>query len=290
MKVVIFCGGKGLRLRDFSEAIPKPMVPVGPRPIIWHTMKYFAHHGHKEFILALGHKADVIKDFFLTYVEAMSNDFVLTNGGRTVTLLSSDIDDWKITFVDTGIESNVGERLVRVRDHVAVDEMFLCAYADCLTDAPLDKMIDRLKRSDKLMSFIAVKPSSSFHAVQYDPAGEIVSIKPADQLGLYINGGYWVMRREVFDYIRPGEEMVEQPMQRLIQAKKLVAYRYDGFWTCMDTFKEKMMLDDMVNSGKAQWQVWANAGSETAAKTVEQRNQSLARPLERLEPFATEDI
>jgi len=268
MKVVIFCGGKGLRLRDFSEAIPKPMVPVGPRPIIWHTMKYFAHHGHKEFILALGHKADVIKDFFLTYVEAMSNDFVLTNGGRTVKLLSSDIDDWQITFVDTGIESNIGERLVRVRDHVAVDDMFLCAYADCLTDAPLDKMIDRLKRSDKLMSFIAVKPSSSFHAVQYDPAGEIVSIKPADQLGLYINGGYWVMRREVFDYIRPGEEIVEQPMQRLIQARKLVAYRYDGFWTCMDTFKEKMMLDDMVNSGKAQWQVWANTRSEAAGQAA----------------------
>jgi len=268
MKVVIFCGGKGLRLRDFSEAIPKPMVPVGPRPIVWHTMKYFAHHGHKEFILALGHKADVIKEFFLTYIEAMSNDFVLTNGGRTVKLLSSDIDDWQITFVDTGIESNVGERLVRVRDHVAVDDMFLCAYADCLTDAPLDKMIDRLKRSDKLMSFIAVKPSSSFHAVQYDSAGEIASIKPADQLGLYINGGYWVMRREVFDYIRPGEEIVEQPMQRLIQAKKLAAYRYDGFWTCMDTFKEKMMLDDMVNSGKAKWQVWANAESEVATKAV----------------------
>ena len=266
MKVVIFCGGKGLRLRDFSEAIPKPMVPVGPRPIIWHTMKYFAHHGHKDFILALGHKADVIKNFFLTYVEAMSNDFVLTNGGQTVKLLSSDIDDWRITFVDTGIESNIGERLVRVRDHVAADDMFLCAYADCLTDAPLDKMIDRLKRSDKLMSFIAVKPSSSFHAVQYDPAGEIASIKPADQLGLYINGGYWVMRREVFDYIRPGEEIVEQPLQRLIQARKLAAYRYDGFWTCMDTFKEKMMLDDMVNSGKAQWQVWANAGSKTAVR------------------------
>ena len=146
MKVVIFCGGKGLRLRDFSETIPKPMVPVGQRPIIWHTMKYFAHHGHKEFILALGHKANSIKNFFLNYSEAMSNDFVLTDGGRTLKLLSSDIDEWKITFVDTGIESNIGQRLMRVRDHLAPDDLFMCSYADCLTDAPLDVMIDNLKR------------------------------------------------------------------------------------------------------------------------------------------------
>jgi len=264
MKVVIFCGGKGLRLRDFSETIPKPMVPVGPRPIIWHTMKYYAHHGHKEFILALGHKADSIKNFFLNYSEAMSNDFVLTDGGRTLKLLSSDIDEWKITFVDTGIESNIGQRLMRVRDHLASDDMFMCSYADCLTDAPLDDMTDKFKRSDKAMSFIAVKPSSSFHALQHDAAGDLVGIKPADQLGLYINGGYWIMRPEVFDYIKPGEEVVEEPMQRMIRAKKLTAYRYDGFWACMDTFKEKMMLDDMVNSGKAKWQVWTNPSQRAA--------------------------
>ncbi|TMJ53591.1 MAG: glucose-1-phosphate cytidylyltransferase [Alphaproteobacteria bacterium] len=268
MKVVIFCGGKGLRLRDFSENIPKPMVPVGSRPIIWHTMKYFAHYGHKEFILALGHKAEFIKDFFLNYSEAMSNNFIITNGGRTVKLLSSDIDDWTITFVDTGIESKIGERLVKVRDYVSADEYFMCSYADCLTDAPLDDMVDTLKRSKKTMSFVAVKPSSSFHAVQYDPAGEMIGIKPADQLGLYINGGYWIMRQEVFDFIKPGEEVVEEPMQRLIAAKQLAPYRYDGFWACMDTFKEKMMLDDMVNSGKAKWQVWANSAPRLAPSAI----------------------
>jgi glucose-1-phosphate cytidylyltransferase len=268
MKVVIFCGGKGLRLRDFSENIPKPMVPVGTMPIIWHTMKYFAHHGHKEFILALGHKAEFIKNFFLNYSEAMSNDFVLTNGGKTVRLLSSDIDDWTITFVDTGIESNIGERLVKVRDHVASDEYFMCSYADCLTDAPLDDMIDTFKRSKKTMSFVAVKPSSSFHALQYDPAGEMIGIKPADQLGLYINGGYWIMRREVFDFIRSGEEIVEEPMRRLIAAKQLAPYRYEGFWACMDTFKEKMMLDDMVSSGKAKWQIWVNSALKVAQPTM----------------------
>ncbi len=280
MKVVIFCGGKGLRLRDFSETIPKPMVPVGPRPIIWHTMKYYAHHGHKEFILALGHKADSIKNFFLNYSEAMSNDFVLTDGGRTLKLLSSDIDDWKITFVDTGIELNIGQRLMRVRDHLAPNDMFMCSYADCLTDAPLDDMTDKFKQSDKAMSFVAVKPSSSFHALQHDAAGDLIGIKPADQLGLYINGGYWIMRPEVFDYIKPGEEVVEEPMQRLIRAKKLTAYRYDGFWACMDTFKEKMMLDDMVNGGKAKWQVWTNPTqppAQTSSSAEVQQAPSLAR-------------
>jgi glucose-1-phosphate cytidylyltransferase len=281
MKVVIFCGGKGLRLRDFSETIPKPMVPVGPRPIIWHTMKYYAHRGHKEFILALGHKADSIKNFFLNYSEAMSNDFVLTDGGRTVKLLSSDIDEWKITFVDTGIESNIGQRLTRVREHLASEEMFMCSYADCLTDAPLDDMIDKFKQSNKVMSFIAVKPSSSFHALQYDASGDLEGIKPADQLGLYINGGYWIMRPEVFDYIKPGEEVVEEPMQRMIKAKKLTAYRYDGFWACMDTFKEKMMLDDMVNGGKAKWQVWANSpppAEQPSPELAPRLGAALARP------------
>jgi glucose-1-phosphate cytidylyltransferase len=256
MKVVIFCGGQGLRLRDYSEAIPKPMVPVGFRPIIWHTMKYYAHYGHKEFILALGHKADTIKDYFLNYNEAMSNDFVLTGGGRNMKLLSSDIDDWKITFVDTGMDSNIGQRLMRVRPHLGNDEHFMCNYADCLTDAPLDAMVSQLQASKKLMSFIAVKPSTSFHVVQYNEDNTLKGVRLAQEMGLYINGGYWVMHRDAFDYMNYGEEIVDQPMQRLLAADKLQAYRYDGFWACMDTFKEKMMLDDMVARGRAPWQLW----------------------------------
>src|ERR1700710_2520165 len=125
MKVVLFCGGQGLRLRDYSETVPKPMVPIGYRPIMWHLMKYYAHHGHKDFILCLGHKADVIKDYFLNYNEAVTNDFVLRKGGRDVELLGTDIDSWSITFVDTGIDSNIGQRLLRVRRHLEGEEMFL---------------------------------------------------------------------------------------------------------------------------------------------------------------------
>src|ERR687889_1700501 len=128
MKVVLFCGGQGLRLRDYSENVPKPMVPIGYRPIMWHLMKYYAHHGHKDFILCLGHKADVIKDFFLNYSEALANDFVLTDGGRHVELLSSDIGEWRITFVDTGLHSNIGERLAAVRHHLDEEDHFLATY------------------------------------------------------------------------------------------------------------------------------------------------------------------
>jgi len=137
MKVVIFCGGLGMRLREYSESIPKPMVPVGYRPILWHLMRYYAHYGHKEFILCLGYKADSIKKYFLDYDETVSNDFVMSNGGRTVDLLASDIQDWQITFVDTGINSSIGERLKAVERHVAGEEEFLANYSDGLTDLAL---------------------------------------------------------------------------------------------------------------------------------------------------------
>ena len=141
MKVVLFCGGQGLRLRDYSENVPKPMVPIGYRPIIWHLMKYYAHYGHTDFILCLGHKANVIKDYFIHYDECVTNDFVLRGGKRDLQLLSSDIDSWSITFVDTGIKSNIGQRLCAVREHLAGEEIFLANYSDNLTDAPLPAMI-----------------------------------------------------------------------------------------------------------------------------------------------------
>ena len=140
MKVVLFCGGQGMRMREFSETIPKPMVPIGYRPIMWHLMRYYAHFGHKDFILCLGYRGDSIKEYFLNYKEWLSNDFVLSGGGADVQLLSSDIDDWRITFVDTGTHSNIGERLRAVRPHLEGEEIFLANYSDGLTDAPLDRV------------------------------------------------------------------------------------------------------------------------------------------------------
>ena len=142
MKVVLFCGGRGLRLREHSEAIPKPMVPIGYRPILWHVMRYYAHYGHRDFILCLGYRGDAIKDYFLHYSEAVSNDFVLSDGGRQIELLTSDIADWRITFADTGLDTTIGERLRRVRHLLAGEEIFLANYGDTLTDAPLDRLVE----------------------------------------------------------------------------------------------------------------------------------------------------
>jgi len=260
MKVVIFCGGLGMRLRDFSESIPKPMVPVGYRPILWHVMRYYAHFGHKDFILCLGYKADTIKQYFLDYDETISNDFVLAEGGKRVELLASDIQDWKITFVDTGLNSNIGMRLKAVEPFLEGEDLFLANYSDGLTDLPLPDMIDFARRREAVACFLGVAPTSSFHLVQAGPDGLVKSIQHIKDIGMRVNGGFFVLRKEIFDHMREGEELVQEPFQRLAQAGKLVTYPYDGFWACMDTFKEKQLLEDMYSRGQPPWEVWRNGG------------------------------
>lgn len=260
MKVVLFCGGMGLRLREYSDHVPKPMVPVGYRPILWHLMKYYAHFGHRDFILALGYRADVIKDYFLNYNEALTNDFVLRGTDRGVKLMSSDISGWNITFVDTGMDSNIGMRLMRVREHLGEDEVFLANYSDNVTDASLNKMISHHAGSGKVASFLTVKPSQSFHVVDASGDGSVRSISTAADCGMRINGGFFVLRREIFNYMRDGEELVLQPFQRLIEANQLTTYAYNGFWACMDTFKEKQSLDDLHARGNAPWELWKHGG------------------------------
>lgn len=254
MKVVLFCGGLGMRIREYSDDIPKPMVPIGYRPILWHVMKYYAHWGHKEFILCLGYKADVIKDYFLNYDECLSNDFTLS--GTRVNLANSDIDDWKISFVDTGHDTNIGGRLRAVRDHLDGDEMFLANYSDNLTDVPLDAMIRETEENGRLATFLCVRPSQSFHLVSLDNQLGVSRITHVSQSDIRVNGGYFVLRREIFDYMKPGEELVEEPFQRLIDQRRLGAYRYDGFFVSMDTFKERQVLEQLYTQGHAPWEVW----------------------------------
>ncbi|RMH81494.1 MAG: glucose-1-phosphate cytidylyltransferase [Actinomyces sp.] len=255
MKVVLFCGGQGMRMRDYSDTLPKPMVPIGPRPILWHLMKYYAHFGHHDFVLCLGYKGGVIKEYFLDYREEMSNDFVLTEGGG-VQLLGRDIDSWRITFVDTGLHANVGTRLWSVRRFVENEEIFLANYADGLSDLPLDEVIARLRDSDKACAFVTVRPSQTFHVVTADEDGTVTGIDAAGAGDLWVNGGFFVMRPRVFDYMRPGEELVEEPFRRMIEAGDLMTVRYDGFWVGMDTFKDRQRLDDLYAGGTAPWQVW----------------------------------
>jgi len=258
MKVVLFCGGLGMRLRDFSENIPKPMVAVGYRPILWHVMRYYAHFGHKDFILCLGYKADSIKKYFLDYDETISNDFVLSKGGRKVDLLASDIQDWKITFADTGLNSNIGMRLKAVQHFLRDEEMFLANYSDGVSDLPLPAMIEYFRQGNAVACFAGVMPTQSFHLVKVEDGGLVQSIQHVREVGMRINGGFFVFRKQIFDWIRPGEELVQEPFQRLAAAGKLVAYPYDGFWACMDTFKDKQLLEDLYSRGQVPWEVWKN--------------------------------
>ncbi len=259
MKVVLFCGGMGLRLREHSETIPKPMATIGHRPILWHIMKYYAHFGHKDFILCLGWQGNVIKDYFLNYDECVSNDFTLSRGGMNIELINSDIDDWSITFVDTGIAANIGERLRAVEPYLEGEEVFLANYADDLTDFHLPKLIRFCRSRRAVAAFLSVRPSQSFHTVTVSGDGVVSGIQPVTESDVWINGGYFVLRREIFKYMRNGDDLFGEPFKRLIAEGTLAAMQYDGFWGCMDTYKEKQQLDDMYARGIAPWEVWKNA-------------------------------
>jgi glucose-1-phosphate cytidylyltransferase len=273
MKVVLFCGGQGTRLREYSEAVPKPMVRIGDRPILWYIMKYYAHFGHKDFILCLGYKSAAIKEFFLNYDEWVSNDFVLAAGGADIRLFNRDIDDWSITFVDTGIHASVGERLKAVQPYLEGEEVFLANYADGLTDLRLPEFIDTFRASDNVAGFIAVRSPQSFHIARVAEDGCVTEICLLSEAEHWINGGFFILRREIFDHMMPGEDLVAEPFQRLIEKKALTAHRHDGFWRPMDTFKDKQALDDLYESGIAPWEVWkrdprvsAKEGNETSPR------------------------
>ena len=256
MKVVLFCGGQGMRLRDYSERIPKPLVEIGPRPILWHLMNYYAHFGHKDFILCLGHGANAIKDYFLKYDECVSNDFVLSEGGRKIDLLKRDIHDWRITFVDTGLDSNVGQRLRWVRPHLEGEEIFLANYADGLSDLDLRSYVERFEARRKIACFVSVSVPHTFHIVQADSDQHVLSLEAVAQSAIRINGGFFAFRQEIFDYMREGEELVLEPFERLAAERQLLAHPFDGFWRSMDTFKDRQDLEDLWGQARAPWKVW----------------------------------
>jgi glucose-1-phosphate cytidylyltransferase len=248
-----------MRLREYADNVPKPMVPIGYRPVLWHVMKYYAHFGHKDFILCLGYRADAIKQYFLHYDECVSNDFSLSKGGKDLQLFNSDIHDWNITFAETGMHSNIGQRLRAVEKYLAGEEIFLANYADGLTDLPLPNLIEFSRNHGKIATFVSAKPNLTYHAVSAGSDGVVSEIKAIRDSDLRINCGYFVLRQEIFKYLRNGEELVLEPFQRLIQQKQLMAYRYDGFYASMDTFKDKQQLDDLYARGEAPWELWKSS-------------------------------
>ena len=264
MKVVLFCGGLGLRIRD-AEDVPKPMVHIGYRPVLWHVMKYYAHFGHKDFILCLGHRADAIKKYFLDYNECASNDFVLSGGSKKVELFNSDIDDWRITFADTGVNSNIGQRLRAVEKYLEGEDEFLANYSDGLTDLYLPTQLDHFHRHNKIASFLCVRPNLSYHmvALHGGSAHLVAGIHPINNGSVRINGGYFIFNKRIFDYMEPGEELVNEPFNRLVAEEQLIGYQYDGFWAGMDTFKDKQQLESLCGSGGAPWEVWKNGNGSS---------------------------
>ncbi len=256
MKVVLFCGGLGTRLKEFSDTIPKPMVEIGYRPLIWHLMKYYAYFGHKDFILCLGYRGDYIKKYFLNYEEYISNDFVMRKGGAEINLCNNDIEDWTITFVDTGLSSNIGQRLSAVRPYLSGEDIFLANYSDGLSDLNLNEYLDHFCSQNKIASFLCVKPSQSFHIVTVNEDSTVAQIQPVGKSNIWINGGYFAFKKEIFDYIYDGEELVQEPFYRLIEENQLITYKNNGFWACLDTLKEKLLFDEMYARGDTPWAVW----------------------------------
>ena len=254
MKVVLFCGGYGMRMREGASDVPKPMTPVGPRPLIWHVMRYYAHFGHTDFVLCLGYGAHHIKDFFLSYDETASNDFVLR--GSDVELLGSDIQDWTITFAHTGLASPIGERLRRVRHLVEGEEMFLANYADVLTDAPLDDMVGRFGRSGAVGGLLAVPPQSAFHCVNLGEGDVISSITTLGEMPLWENGGYLMFRPEVFAHLEEDCDLIGDVCAPLAEQGRMMAYRHRGFWMPADTVKERTALEAAYQSGARPWMLW----------------------------------
>ena len=266
MKVVLFCGGLGTRIREAGENVPKPMVTIGYRPILWHVMKYYAHYGHKDFILCLGYRGDVIKNYFLNYSETLSNDFVLSEGGKKLELMQSDTHDWKITFVDSGVNSNIGQRLKAVEHLVRDEPEFLANYSDGLSDLSLPDHLEHFRSTGAVGSFVSVKPNLSYHLVTCAEGGRVTDINEIRKSPVRINGGFFVFKPEIFDYMGEGEELVVEPFHRLIDARKLAAFEYDGFWVSMDTFKDRQHLEDIYARGNSPWEVWNQAKRRVPGK------------------------
>jgi len=256
VKVVLFCGGLGMRMREGTSNAPKPMAMIGDRPLLWHVMRYYAHFGHTDFILCLGYGASAVKEYFLRYDETLSNDFTLAGGGRDIRMFATDITDWTITFIDTGQHATIGERLMRVRKHVEDEPMFLANYADTLTDAPLPEMVARFADTEAVASLLAVPPISSHHVVELNSGGVVTNIREFSELMQWENGGYFILRPSIFEALREGEDMVPHAFRRLIAEGRLLAQPYTGFWRAVDTFKDRAEMEQLYQGARCPWMLW----------------------------------
>lgn len=260
MKIIILCGGVGTRLKEETEFKPKPMVYVGGRPIIWHIMKIYSHYGFNEFILALGYKADYIKDYFLNQKALTSNFILHTKSHKTKFLLNhrekSDIDNFKITFVDTGLDTLPGERILKCKKYIPKeDKYFMVTYGDGVANINLQELIKFHKKQHTIGTITGVHPRSKFGLVKVDKDNLVDKFKEKPVLSDWVNGGFMIFKREFFNYLKPGE-MEHDGLKRLTEKKELSMYKHEGFWYAVDTFKELEDLNNFWSSGEQQWKIW----------------------------------
>jgi glucose-1-phosphate cytidylyltransferase len=260
MKVVLFCGGLGTRIREYSESVPKPMIPVGAQPIMWHVMDYYSRYGHQDFVLCLGYKANVVKDYFLNYKPQSQVDCVVSNAGGRIEYLGKLPEDWRIAMIDTGVWRNIGERLWAVRKQVENEPYFFANYSDGLCDVDLEDMTKKFQESGKIAAFVAIRPPLTYHIADIAEDGRVREFRSSDRTDIWINGGYFIFRPEIFNYMREGEELVLDPFKRLIEDNQLMAFKHEGFWRSMDTLRDRQVLEDMVEQGRMPWR-----GSDTMA-------------------------
>ncbi|MDR2125397.1 MAG: glucose-1-phosphate cytidylyltransferase [Prevotellaceae bacterium] len=256
MKVVILAGGFGTRLSEATAVIPKPMVEIGGKPVLWHIMKIYSAYGFNDFIICCGYKQYVIKEYFANYFRH-NCDMTVNLADNSVTILDNHSEQWKVTMIDTGILTLTGGRVKRIQKYIE-NESFLLTYGDGLSDVNILKSIEEHKKSGKILSLLAYQPSGRLGVLEIDDDGIVRSFleKPKEG-GSWINGGFFVCEPKLFDYLRGDNEMLEyEPMQRIIKDKQLHAYRHNGFWKPMDTLRDNTELNDLWNSGKAPWQIW----------------------------------
>lgn len=257
MKVVIFCGGMGTRLREETEFRPKPMVPIGERPILWHIMKFYAHFGHKEFILCLGYKGEVIKEYFRNY-QWFTSDVTLRLGARPRIRYHNrhDEEDWVVTLLDTGLHTMTGGRLKRALRFIPEDT-FLCTYGDGLADVDINATIAFHRKQKKIVTITAVQPAGRFGDLEIRGDRVTAFKEKAERQAGYVNGGFFVMNRRIGEYLTDDTCVLEgAPLQRLAAEGQIAAWRHHGFWQCMDTYREQQLLTSLWTSGRAPWKVW----------------------------------
>ena len=258
MQVVILCGGRGTRLGAETEVRPKPMVGIGSMPILWHIMKYYAHFGHRDFVLCLGYKGEIIKEYFLNY-EAMQNDVTVELGERPgITYHSAHEEQgWRVTLADTGLETNTGARLKRVQKYLG-SEGFMLTYGDGVSNVDLGRLAELHRSHGKIATVTAVHPPARFGELDLaEGKVRVFAEKPQTSAGL-INGGFFVFDRRIRDYLPDNEDLSleGQVLSRLAADGELMAWEHDGFWQCVDTARELNVLRDLWDSGRAPWKVW----------------------------------